>query len=129
VFNERFITCFIDDAAGVEMRHHLNLDNITWECDYPHSDSTWPESPEVLAKSLVGVPDEHVNKITHENAMRLFQFDPFSVRPREQCTVGALRAEAVNVDIALRSSGKAIVKPDKPITVMTIAEMASGGKR
>jgi hypothetical protein len=75
------------------------------------------------------VPDEHVNKITHENAMRLFQFDPFSVRPREQCTVGALRAEAVNVDIALRSSGKAIVKPDKPITVMTIAEMASGGKR
>ncbi len=128
VFNERIITCFIDDAAGVEMRHHLNLDHITWECDYPHSDSTWPESPEVLAKSLVGVPDEHINKITHENAMRLFQFDPFSVRPREQCTVGALRAEATGVDIALRSSGKPIVKPDKPITVMTIAERAGAAR-
>jgi predicted TIM-barrel fold metal-dependent hydrolase len=124
VFNERIITCFIDDAFGVENRHHINLDNITWECDYPHSDSTWPESPEVLAKSLVGVPDVEINKITHENAMRIFQFDPFSVRPREQCTVGALRAEAVDVDIAPRSSGKPIVKPDKPITIMSIAEKA-----
>jgi hypothetical protein len=58
--------------------------------------------------------------------MRHFRFDPFAVRPREQCTVGALRAEAKDVDVSLRSSGRPIVKPDKPITVMTIAEMASG---
>jgi hypothetical protein len=70
------------------------------------------------------VPDDEINKITHENAMRIFQYDPFSVRPREQCTVGALRAEAVDVDIAPRSSGKPIVKPDKPITIMSIAEKA-----
>ncbi|MEY2477225.1 MAG: hypothetical protein QOG87_2540 [Actinomycetota bacterium] len=128
VFNERLITCFIDDAAGIEMRHHLNLDNITWECDYPHSDSTWPHSPEVLAKSLTGVPDDHINKMTHENAMRHFQFDPFAVRPREQCTVGALRAEAKDVDVSLRSSGRPVVKPDKPITVMSIAEKAGGAR-
>ncbi|HMD47383.1 MAG TPA: amidohydrolase family protein, partial [Acidimicrobiales bacterium] len=40
VFNEHVITCFIDDPIGVENRDHLNVDNITWECDYPHSDST-----------------------------------------------------------------------------------------
>jgi predicted TIM-barrel fold metal-dependent hydrolase len=124
VFNERIITCFIDDAVGVEMRHHLNLDNITWECDYPHSDSTWPESPETLAKSLEGVPDDDVNKITHLNAIRHFQFDPFAVRSREQCTVGALRAESPDVDVSPRSSGRPIVKPDKPITIMSIAEKA-----
>ena len=33
--------------------------------------------------------------MTHENAMRFFRFDPYSIRPREKCTVGALRAEAV----------------------------------
>ncbi len=35
----------------------MNVDNITWECDYPHSDSTWPQSPEALMKYLDGVSD------------------------------------------------------------------------
>ena len=103
VFNEHIITCFIDDAVGVENRHHLNIDHITWECDYPHSDSTWPHSPELLAPALAGVPDDEIDKITHENAMRLFQYDPFAARPKEQCTVGALRAEAADVDVSERA--------------------------
>jgi hypothetical protein len=41
-----------------------------------------------------GATDADVDKITHLNAMRIFRFDPFSVRPREECTVGALRAQA-----------------------------------
>ncbi len=45
VFNENILTCFIDDAVGMEVRHHLNPKHIHWECDYPHSDSTWPNSP------------------------------------------------------------------------------------
>ena len=126
VFKERIITCFIDDAVGIEMRHHVGVDNITWECDYPHSDSTWPNSPEMLSKSLAGVPDDEINKITHENAMRFFRYDPFSVRPREQCTVGALRAEASDVDVRPRSSGKPIARPDKPITMLDLANKAAG---
>ncbi len=46
VFNEHVICCFIDDHFGVESRAHLNMDAVCWECDYPHSDSTWPQSPE-----------------------------------------------------------------------------------
>jgi len=101
VFSERVVTCFIDDAFGVESRRYLNIDNICWECDYPHSDSTWPQAPEMAMKYLDGVSDSDVNKITHENAMRLFHYDPFSVRPREKCTVAALRAEATDVDTSL----------------------------
>ena len=37
VFREHIITCFIDDAAGVRNRDLIGIDNITWECDYPHS--------------------------------------------------------------------------------------------
>ncbi len=44
--------------------------------------------------------------MTHRNAMREFRYDPFSVRPREQCTVGALRAEAVGVDTAPVAKGR-----------------------
>jgi len=32
--------CFIRDRAGPEDRHAIGVDNITWECDYPHSDSS-----------------------------------------------------------------------------------------
>jgi hypothetical protein len=123
LFNERIITCFIDDAVGLENRHHLNIDHITWECDYPHSDSTWPHSPELLAPALAGIPDAEIDKITHENAMRLFRFDPYAARPKEKCTVGALRADAVDVDVSERAvTGAAPRDPsDPPITIMTIA--------
>lgn len=108
VFRERFITCFIDDPTGVKLRSDIGLDNITWECDYPHSDCTWPDSPELLAQSLRGVPDGDIARITHENAMRLFRYDPIATRGRERCTVGSLRAEAAaaGVDTTPRSSGK-----------------------
>jgi len=122
LFRERIVTCFIDDAFGLENRHHLNLDLVTWECDYPHSDSTWPNSPELLAESLEGIPDDEVDAITHRNAMRIFQYDPFSVRPRERCTVGALRAEAAGVDVSLRSRGVAHEPPSTPIRIIDLAE-------
>jgi predicted TIM-barrel fold metal-dependent hydrolase len=128
LFRDRFITCFIDDAAGVKNRHDVGIDTITWECDYPHSDSTWPESPERLARSLDGVPDGEINAMTHENAMGFFQYDPFSRIPREQCTVGALRSLATDVDTSIKSSGKTVVRPDEPVTIMNLAAMVTPKK-
>jgi predicted TIM-barrel fold metal-dependent hydrolase len=105
VFREHIVTCFIDDVAGVRNRDLVGIDTITWECDYPHSDSTWPHAPETLARHFDGVSDADVNRITHGNAMRHFRFDPFAKRPREKCTVKALRAEATHVDLSLKSAG------------------------
>src|SRR3984957_3799639 len=104
VFREHIVTCFIDDPAGVAQRDQAGLETICWESDYPHSDSTWPVSPERLMKSMTGVPDDEINAMTHENAMRHFRFDPFSSRPRENCTVGALRAGAGDVDVSTKSA-------------------------
>jgi predicted TIM-barrel fold metal-dependent hydrolase len=105
VFREHFITCFIDDKTGVANRHRVGIDTITWECDYPHSDTTWPRAPEILAESFVGVSDEDIDKITHQNAMRHFQLDAFQYRPQAKCRAGALRAEAKGVDLSLKSQG------------------------
>lgn len=129
LFNERIVTCFIDDAVGIENRHHLNIDHITWECDYPHSDSTWPRSPEMLHPALAGVPDDEVAKITHLNAMRIFQYDPFSHVDRTNATVGALRALARDVDVSERAvTGAAPRDPgEPPITIMSLAA-ATGAK-
>jgi hypothetical protein len=131
LFNERIITCFIDDAVGLETRHHLNPEHITWECDYPHSDSTWPHSPELLAPALAGLTDDEINKITHENAIRLFSYDPFAHIPKEQCTVGALRAQATDVDVNEKAvTGAQPRDPSEPpITIMTIVAAATGGSK
>ena len=103
IFRERFLTCFIADPVGIKLRHDIGIDNIAWECDYPHSDSSWPEAPEELEASTAGVSDEDINKMTYENACRWYQFDPFAHRPKDQCTVGALRAEAAGHDVSTRS--------------------------
>ena len=91
---EVFSWCFIDDKAGVQDRDLIGVENISWECDYPHSDSTWPQAPEALWKHFDGVPDADIEAMTWKNAARRFQFDPFQHRPREEATVGALRAKA-----------------------------------
>jgi len=108
VFKERVLTCFIEDYTGLKLRHDIGVENIAWECDYPHSDCTWPTAPESVWKSLQAaqVPDDEIHKITWENACRFYSFDPLAHRPREQCTVGALRAEAEDVDITPKSFGK-----------------------
>ena len=122
VFREHIVTCFIDDPVGVKLRHEIGIDTITWECDYPHSDTTWPESPERLAASLAGVPDDEVNRITHENALREFRLDAFAHRPREKCTVAALRAESPDVDLTLKSHGgkPPIEGGPRPVTAQDI---------
>jgi hypothetical protein len=43
------------------------------------------------------VSDSDIEKMTYQNALRWFRYDPFAHRPKEQCTVGALRAEADGV--------------------------------
>ena len=58
-----------------------------------------------------GVPDDDLNKITHENAMRWYRFDPFAHRAREQCTVGALRAEVAGHDVADSVDGHRTSRP------------------
>jgi predicted TIM-barrel fold metal-dependent hydrolase len=106
VFREHFLTCFVTDPVGIQLRHRIGIDSIAWECDYPHSDSSWPEAAEELERDLAGVPDEDVHKMTWENACRWYSFDPFVTRTKEQATVGALRAEAAGHDVSVRSLDK-----------------------
>ena len=111
----------------MQLRDEIGVDNICWECDYPHSDSMWPDAPEVLWDVLTkyNVPDSDINKMTHENAMRWYKFDPFAHIPRDQATVGALRAQAEGHDISIRSRSHRIINPeDKLAAYRSRAEAA-----
>src|SRR5690242_4928760 len=109
VFREHFLTCFISDHVGVQLRHDVGIDNICWEADYPHSDSMWPGAPEQLDEVLQEhhVPDADINKMTYENACRWYHFDPFGTHiAREQATVGALRTAAGDHDVSIQALSK-----------------------
>ncbi|NNG18139.1 amidohydrolase family protein [Naumannella sp. ID2617S] len=82
------------------LRERIGTDIIAWECDYPHTDTTWPESPEFAWKELTdaGCSDEDIHKITWQNTARFFDWDPFQHNKKEESTVGALRSRATDVD-------------------------------
>jgi predicted TIM-barrel fold metal-dependent hydrolase len=108
VFMERVILCYIEDDFGSRHARELGVDRICIETDYPHSDAIWPNAPERLMQGFAptDLTDDEIDRITHLNAMKFFQYDPFSKRPREQCTVGALRAEAAGHDVSIQSKGR-----------------------
>ena len=88
------------------------------ETDYPHSDAIWPNAPERMMQGFAptDLTDDEINQMTHLNAMRSSSYDPFSIRPREKCTVGALRAEAEGHDVSIQAKGRR-VEHDEPMTL------------
>ncbi len=98
VFRRHIYTCFISDKVGVHNLEWFNEDMLCWESDFPHSDSNWPFAPEDVVETMGHLDDAVINKITHENAMRAYSFNPFDHIPRDQATAGHLRSLAVDVD-------------------------------
>jgi len=67
--------CFFRDRHGLESLDRVGVDNITFETDYPHTDSTWPNTLEV-ANDLMGHLDPEVQyKILRGNAIRMLSLD------------------------------------------------------
>lgn len=63
---------FQDDPVGAAAYRFFGADNYMWASDFPHSDSTWPHSREVIKKDFAEVPEDVTKKIVFENAARLY---------------------------------------------------------
>ena len=53
----------------------MGVENVMWGSDYPHSESTFPQSRKILAEILAGVPAEEQAKIAGGNTARVYGFD------------------------------------------------------
>jgi predicted TIM-barrel fold metal-dependent hydrolase len=63
---------FINDRLGVLNRHMPGGHNIMWSSDYPHSETTFPRSKEIIARDFEGVPEADIQEIICERARRVY---------------------------------------------------------
>ncbi len=67
--------CFFRDQHGINSLADVGVNNITFETDYPHSDSTWPDTKAVAEEMFAGLADDVVHKIVRGNAIRMLSLD------------------------------------------------------
>lgn len=76
LFKEHVFGTFIEDHAGLALLDVIGEDNVMLECDYPHSDSTWPDTIDLANTWLGHLPEATQQKITVGNACRVYDFTP-----------------------------------------------------
>jgi hypothetical protein len=105
VFREHSLACYVTDPSALKIREDIGVEIIAWECDYPHSDSIFPDAPEFVLAELdgAGASDREIDMITWQNTCRFFDWDPFAHVPPQEASVGALRALSPDVDTTIRS--------------------------
>jgi predicted TIM-barrel fold metal-dependent hydrolase len=73
--------CFFRDYHGVASLEQCGIDNVMFEVDYPHSDSTWPDSRAVAADTMKGLSPDVVHKLVRGNAINAFGLDALPESP------------------------------------------------
>ena len=75
VFHQNMFVSFQEDELGIALRHVIGVENILFGSDYPHRESTWPRSRQVLTDVLSDCTEEEKHKISYLNAARLYGFN------------------------------------------------------
>ena len=74
-FHRNVFLSFQEEALGIRDRHIIGVDNLLWGSDYPHVESTFPRSQQILEEILVECTEEEKAKITGENTARVYHLD------------------------------------------------------
>ncbi len=72
-FHRQVYATFIEDKVGMMIRHVIGVDNLMWSSDYPHTDTTFPNSRKYIEETFEGVPAEDRHKIVAGNAAKLYR--------------------------------------------------------
>lgn len=67
--------CFFRDQHGLNSLDVIGVDNVTFETDYPHTDTTWPNTKAVAEKMMADLSDEVKYKVLRGNAIRMLSLD------------------------------------------------------
>jgi predicted TIM-barrel fold metal-dependent hydrolase len=73
VLRRNFWFCAIEDPSAFGARDRIGVDRILLESDYPHCDSTWPDTQAVIEREIGHLPPDDVRRITWANASELYR--------------------------------------------------------
>ena len=73
-FHSNVFLGFQEDGLGIQWRHIIGVDNLLWGSDYPHAESTFPRSREIIEEILLDCTEQEKAKIVGENAARIYHF-------------------------------------------------------
>ncbi len=70
-----------DDETGLELRNRIGMDQITFEVDFPHADSTWPHTERIATEicTAAGLDDAEAYKLLRGNAIRAYGLERFGI--------------------------------------------------
>jgi uncharacterized protein len=72
IFRDQVWVTFQDDRIGLEILDWFGHDKVMWACDYPHPDSTFPESMAVVERLTAHLTDEQRRRLLRDNAAALY---------------------------------------------------------
>jgi predicted TIM-barrel fold metal-dependent hydrolase len=73
VFRRNFYFCAVEDPSAFRQRDIIGVDHILLESDYPHCDSTWPRTQEIVEREIGDLPEADRRRITWQNASELYR--------------------------------------------------------
>ena len=74
-FHRNVFVGFQEDELGIKLRDIIGVNNILWGSDYPHPESTFPRSRQILEEILRDCTEDEKAKIAGENAARIYHLD------------------------------------------------------
>ena len=77
----RVYGCVFDDVIGMQIRDRIGIEQIMFETDYPHGDSTWPNSKAVLQKLVdqAGLDEHETYLLARGNAIACYGLHRFGI--------------------------------------------------
>jgi predicted TIM-barrel fold metal-dependent hydrolase len=73
VLRRNFWFCTFDDPSTIDTRDRIGVENIMVEVDYPHGDSTWPDTQQAIERAWGHVPAGELRAMCCENAATLYR--------------------------------------------------------
>ena len=74
-FREHIYFTFQDDFTAFQFKDHVNVERMMWANDFPHSDSTWPHSQEVIREQTTHMTEAERNRVLHDNVAEVYRLD------------------------------------------------------
>jgi predicted TIM-barrel fold metal-dependent hydrolase len=85
-FQRQIFSTFFNDPPSRWIFGNWGTGNFMWSNDFPHKNSTWPNSREVLARDLAHLSAADRTRLVHDNVMRLYKLPPIQpiapIQPR-----------------------------------------------